>query len=117
LFRGEEDCIWLFFFNFMVLMAITVLLTFGILLFFLPYGLGWNIRVLGGFFHHGLLNYLTGLLWCHRNSPTSGSSSPKTLIPRDALLTPQRTQMWAQVGNNGRRRSWGTLPSSQHFEG
>jgi hypothetical protein len=35
----------------------------------------------------------------------------------DALPTLQRTQMWAQIGNNERRRSRGTLPSSQHFQG
>jgi hypothetical protein len=35
----------------------------------------------------------------------------------NALLTIQRTQMWAQIRNSERRRSWGTLPSSQHFEG
>ncbi len=34
------------------------------------------------------------------------------LTQTDALPTPQRTQMWAQVGNSGRRRSRGTLPSS-----
>jgi hypothetical protein len=35
----------------------------------------------------------------------------------DTLPTPQRTQMWAQVGNSGRRRNRGTLLTSQHFEG
>ncbi len=35
----------------------------------------------------------------------------------DARPTPQRTQMWVQAKNNGRGRSRGTLPSSQHFEG
>jgi hypothetical protein len=35
----------------------------------------------------------------------------------DTLPTSQRTQMWAQVGNNRRRKSRGMLPSSQHFEG
>jgi hypothetical protein len=38
-----------------------------------------------------------------------------TLI--DALPTPQRTQTWVQVENSERGRGWGTLPSSQHFEG
>ncbi len=115
MFQGEEDCIWLFLFIFMVLMAITVLmaimvlLTFKILLFSPPYGLGWNIRVLGWFFHHSFLDYLAGLLWCHQNSPTNGSSSPKALIPRDTLPTPQSTQMWVQIENNGRGRSRGTL--------
>jgi len=93
------------------------LFTFRILLFFPPYGLGWNIRVLGGFFHHGLLDYLAGLLWCHGNSPIKRSSFPKALIPRDALPIPWRTQMWVQVKDNGRGRNRGTLPSSQHFEG
>ncbi len=46
----------------MVFMAIMVLHTFEIILFFPPYGLGWNIWVLGGVFHHGLLDYLAGLL-------------------------------------------------------
>jgi hypothetical protein len=36
----------------MVLMVITVSLTFGNILFFPPHGLRWDIRVLGGFFHH-----------------------------------------------------------------
>jgi hypothetical protein len=35
----------------------------------------------------------------------------------DALPTPQRAQMWAQVESNGRRKGRNTLPSSQHFEG
>ncbi len=35
----------------------------------------------------------------------------------DALPTPYRTQMWVQVKDNRRRRSWDALPSSQHFEG
>jgi hypothetical protein len=35
----------------------------------------------------------------------------------DALPTPRKTQMWVQVEDNERGRSWGTLPSSQHFEG
>jgi alpha-galactosidase/6-phospho-beta-glucosidase family protein len=35
----------------------------------------------------------------------------------DALPTFQRTQMWVQVENNGRGKSRGTFPSSQHFEG
>jgi hypothetical protein len=35
----------------------------------------------------------------------------------DALPTPRRTQMWVPVENNGRRRSRGMLPGSQHFEG
>jgi hypothetical protein len=40
----------------MVIKVITVSFIFGTLLFFLPYGFGWNIWVLGGFFHHGLLD-------------------------------------------------------------
>jgi hypothetical protein len=35
----------------------------------------------------------------------------------DALPTPEKAQMWAQVESSGKRRSRNTLPSSQHFEG
>jgi hypothetical protein len=35
----------------------------------------------------------------------------------DALPTPWRTQMWVQVKDNGKGRSRGMLPNSQHFEG
>jgi len=37
--------------------------------------------------------------------------------PYDALPTPWKIQMWIQVENNGRRRSRGTLPNSQQFDG
>jgi hypothetical protein len=30
----------------------------------------------------------------------------------DTLPTPWKIQMWVQVKNNGRRRSWGTFPNS-----
>ncbi len=39
------------------------------------------------------------------------------IVHVDALPTPWRTQMWVQVKDNGRGRSRGTFPSSQHFEG
>jgi len=35
----------------------------------------------------------------------------------DTLPIPWRTQKWVQVQDNGRGRSRGTLPNSQHFEG
>jgi hypothetical protein len=35
----------------------------------------------------------------------------------DALPTPWGTQMWVQVEKKEKRRSRGTLPGSQHFEG
>jgi len=45
--------------------------------------------------------------------------NPKVKIIEGEWCTPipWRTQMWVQVENNGRGRSRGTLPSSQHFEG
>jgi hypothetical protein len=35
----------------------------------------------------------------------------------DMFPTPWRIQMWVQIEDNGRARSRGTLPSSQHFRG
>ncbi len=46
MFWGEEDYIWLLLFTFMVIKfikAIMVSLIFRTLLFFIPYGSGWNI--------------------------------------------------------------------------
>ncbi len=60
-----------------------IIVIFAILLFFLLNGFRWNIQVLGGFFHHGLMYQLTGFLRCHQNSSISGSSSTKTLRPCD----------------------------------
>jgi hypothetical protein len=35
----------------------------------------------------------------------------------DALPIPWGTQMWVQLEDNGRERSRGMLPTSQHFDG
>jgi hypothetical protein len=88
LFWSEKDVGWLLFFIFIIIVVFLVFLFFKIFLFLFPNGLGWNFSVLRGFFHHGLLYWLTGLLGCHQNFPMSESSSTKALIPRDTLLIP-----------------------------
>ncbi len=67
----------------MIILVFMVFLSFKIFLFLLPNGLRWNIKVLGGFFHHGLLYWLTSPFQCHQNSPISGLSSTIILIPCD----------------------------------
>jgi hypothetical protein len=79
---------------FVIIVVLLVFLFLKIFLFLFPNGLGWNFSVLGGFFHHGLLCWLTSLLGCHWNSPISESSSTRALIPHDTLLIPWGTQMW-----------------------
>jgi hypothetical protein len=41
LFQGENDCVWLLLFIFMVTTDVTILFMFGILLFLLSYGFDW----------------------------------------------------------------------------
>jgi hypothetical protein len=113
LFRGEKDRGWLLLFTFMIIMVLLGFLFFIIFLFLLPNSFGWNFLLLGGFFHHGLLDWLTGLIWCHRDFPINESNSTRALIPSDALLTPWRTQTWIpnkkqRKGKESRHTPWFT---------